>query len=100
MIKGLVRYGNLNLDPSGKSKTVIYADEEQVIYVLEGTGILNYAKEEVPVSRNDFIYIPAGTRFSLSNPRERKLSVFVMGFRIMPGNTVKPSAEMMIAKCR
>jgi mannose-6-phosphate isomerase-like protein (cupin superfamily) len=97
VIKGLIRYGNLNIDPSGKSKTVKYSDEEHVIYVIEGTGILDCAKKEVPVSKNDFIYIPAGKQFSFSNPRERKLSVFVMGFRIMPGDTVKPSAVMMIA---
>jgi mannose-6-phosphate isomerase-like protein (cupin superfamily) len=97
LIKGLVRFGNLNLDPFGGSESVNYADEEHVIYVLEGTAILKYAMMEVPVSRNDFIYIPAGTRFSLSNPREIKLSVLVMGFRIMTGNTVKPSAGMMIA---
>jgi mannose-6-phosphate isomerase-like protein (cupin superfamily) len=97
VIKGLIRYGNLNIDPSGKSKTVGYSDEEQVIYILEGTGNLNCAKEKVPISRNDFIYIPAGTRFSFSNPRERKLSVLVMSFRIMPENTVKPSTRRMIA---
>jgi mannose-6-phosphate isomerase-like protein (cupin superfamily) len=97
IIKGLIRYGNLKIDPSGKSKTVSYSDQEHVIYVLEGTGILNCAKEELPVSRNDFIYIPAGTRFSLSDPRERKLSVIVMGFRVTPGDTTKPSSVMMIA---
>lgn len=97
IVKGLVRFGNLNVDPFGQSQTAKYPDEEQVIYVLNGTGILNCAKTEVPVARNDFFYIPAGIRFSLSNPRERKLSVFVMSFRIMPENTVKPSEKMMIA---
>lgn len=97
MVKGLIRYGNLNIDPFGQSKTVRFADEEEVIYFLEGTGVLNCAKQEVPVGRNDFVYIPAGTKFSLSNPRERKLSVFVMSFRIIPGDTVKPSSRMMIA---
>jgi len=97
IMKGIVRYGNLRVDPAGQSNSVKYPDEEEVIYVLEGTGLLQYGKTEVPVSRNDYIYIPAGTRFSLSNPRERVLSVFVMGFRIMPGNTVKPSSVMMIA---
>jgi len=96
-VKGLILFGNLNLDASGQSKTVKYSDEEQIIYVLDGTGIINCAGEKVPVSRNDFIYIPAGTRFSLSNPRERKLSVFLMEFRIMPDNTVEPSTKMMIA---
>jgi mannose-6-phosphate isomerase-like protein (cupin superfamily) len=97
IIKGLTRYGNLSLDPSGNSKYVKYPDEELVIYVLDGTGILNCTKDKVPVSMNDFIYIPAGMKFSLSNPRERKLSVIVMSFRIMPGNCVKPSTKLMIA---
>jgi mannose-6-phosphate isomerase-like protein (cupin superfamily) len=96
IIKGIIRYGNLNLDPDGKSKTVSYPDQEQIMYISEGTGTLICDKEEVPVSRNDFIYIPAGSRFSLSNPRERKLSVLIMGFRIMPGK-VKPSSKMMLA---
>lgn len=97
VIRGLIRYGNLIIDPSGKSKTVNFPDEEHVIYVLDGTGILNCEKNVVPISRNDFIYIPAGTRFSFSNPRERKLNAIIMGFRIIPGDTVKPSDVMMIA---
>jgi mannose-6-phosphate isomerase-like protein (cupin superfamily) len=97
MIKGLIRYGNLKLDPSGQSKTARFAGEETVIYILEGTGVLECAKQEMPVSKNDFVYIPAGTRFSLSNPREIKLSAFLMSFKIMPGDTVKPSSRMMIA---
>ena len=97
MIKGLTRYGNLTIDPSGESKPVKFADEELVVCVLNGTGILDCIREKVPVSINDFIYIPAGMKFSLSNPRERKLSVIIMSFRIMPGNSVNPSAKLMIA---
>lgn len=97
MIKGLSRYGNLIIDPSGESKYVKYPDEEIVVCVIDGTGILDCVREKVPVSMNDFFYIPAGMKFSLSNPRERKLSVIIMSFRIMPGNPVKPSAKLMIA---
>jgi mannose-6-phosphate isomerase-like protein (cupin superfamily) len=96
-IKGLIRYGNLILDPLGKSETAEFQGEEQVIYVLEGTGMITCNKITVPVSMNDFIYIPAGSRLSFSNPRERKLSLFLMGFRMIPGDTIKPSGEMMIA---
>jgi mannose-6-phosphate isomerase-like protein (cupin superfamily) len=97
MIKGLSRYGNLKIDPLGESKKVNFQGEEEVIYILDGTGILNCEREKVPVSSHDFIYIPEGSRFSLSNPREMPLSVFVMGFRITPGNKVRPSGKMMIA---
>jgi mannose-6-phosphate isomerase-like protein (cupin superfamily) len=97
VIKGLIRYGNLILDSPGKSETAEFQGEEQVVYVLEGTGMITCNKVTVPVSMNDFIYIPAGSRLSFSNPRERKLSLFLMGFRMVPGDTIKPSAGMMIA---
>jgi mannose-6-phosphate isomerase-like protein (cupin superfamily) len=97
LIKGLSRYGNLRIDPGGESNRVAYRGEEEVIYILEGTGVLNIGRERIPVSSHDYIYIPEGSRFSLSNPREMPLSMFVMGFRITPGNKVIPSGKMMIA---
>jgi mannose-6-phosphate isomerase-like protein (cupin superfamily) len=97
IIKGLVRFGNLYIDPFGQSKKAVFSGEESVIYVLDGTAVINYEKTGLPVSTNDFLYIPEGTRFSISNPRERKLSVIIMSFRILPGDTVKPSTKMMIA---
>ncbi len=97
IIKGINRYGNLLIDPLGSSNIIKFNDEEIVIFVLDGTGILKYNKEEVPVSRNDFIYIPVGTRFGLSNPRERSLSLVVMGFKIVPVTAVKPTPGLMIA---
>jgi mannose-6-phosphate isomerase-like protein (cupin superfamily) len=97
IIKAINRYGNLTIDPSGSSNTVNYSEEELVLFVLEGTGILKYNKEEVPVSKNDFIYIPVGTKFRLSNPRERSLSVIVMGFKIFPGTNIKTTHGLMIA---
>lgn len=97
VIKGLIRYGNLVLDAGSKSETARFQGEEQVIWVLEGSGLLSCDNEKVPVGINDFIYIPAGSRISFSNPRERRLSVFLMGFRMVAGDTVTPSTRMMIA---
>jgi mannose-6-phosphate isomerase-like protein (cupin superfamily) len=97
LVKGLIRYGNLILDPLGNSETTEFQGEEQVLYVLEGTGMITCNKVTVPFGMNDFIYIPAGSRLSFSNPRERKLSLLLMGFRMIPGDTIKPSSEMMIA---
>lgn len=97
IIKAISRYGNLTIDPGGSSNMVAYIDEELIVFVLDGTGILNYGKEKVPVSKNDFMYIPVGTKFGISNPRERSLSVIVMGFKIFPGTVIKPTSQLMIA---
>ena len=96
-IKGAVRYGSLEIDSGGRSNIVKYNNEEQVLYVLAGTGTLNYNKEIVPVTQSDFIYIPSGIKFGLSNPREKTLSVIVMGFKIAQGTIIKPTARLMIA---
>jgi mannose-6-phosphate isomerase-like protein (cupin superfamily) len=96
-IKAINRYGNLTIDPMGSSRSLNYSDEELVLFVLDGTGILEYDKKEVPVSKNDFIYIPVGTKFGLSNPRERSLSVILMGFKIFPGTNIKTTPGLMIA---
>jgi mannose-6-phosphate isomerase-like protein (cupin superfamily) len=97
IIKGIERYGCLTIDSKGSSKMVKYSDEEQILFILDGTGILSFDKEEMPVGKNDFIYLPAGVQSMFLNPRESPMSVFVMGFKIQPGNKVKPATRMMIA---
>jgi mannose-6-phosphate isomerase-like protein (cupin superfamily) len=81
-IRGASRYGYLVVEPGGRSNIVKYEGEEQVLFVNEGTGILIHGSENIPVSKNDFIYIPEGTKFGFSNPREQSLAVIVMGFRL------------------
>jgi mannose-6-phosphate isomerase-like protein (cupin superfamily) len=97
IIRGVNRFGCLTLDSNGNSNIVKYADEEQVLFVLEGTGLLHYGKEIVPVGKNDFLYIPVGMEFGFSNPGEKSLSVIVMGFKIQQGTILKPTKGLMIA---
>jgi mannose-6-phosphate isomerase-like protein (cupin superfamily) len=96
IIRGLSRYGSLVIDPGGKSSLAKYSDDEIIIFVLEGTGLLNYNKESRPVSMNDFIYVPKGTRFGFANPRESELSVLIMGFPVTT-DTCKVKNEVLFA---
>lgn len=97
IVTGVERFGQLTIDPKGSSDLISIADEEQIFFVLEGTGTLQHGTDLTPVSGNDFIYIPAGTLSRFSNPRERPLTVLIMGFMIQPENEIKPSANVMIA---
>jgi mannose-6-phosphate isomerase-like protein (cupin superfamily) len=94
---GITRCGYLSVDTGGSSKVVSYDNEEHILFILEGTGILQYEQSTVPVSKNDFIYIPEGVKYGLSNPRERTLEVLVMGFKIPAGTQIKPTPHLMIA---
>jgi len=95
IIRGISRYGSLVIDSNGKSKDAKYANEEHILYILGGTGIFTSGKEKLPVSKNDFIYIPAEMKFSVSNPREQSLNIIVMGFRLPAGGC--KSSGLMIA---
>lgn len=97
IIRGISCYGCLDIDPGGRTNLVKYTDAEQVLFVLKGTGILYSDKEKMPVSKNDFIYIPAGMKFGFSNPREQDLSVIVMRFRLDPDSCIRKTAGLMMA---
>lgn len=97
IIRGASRYGYLVVEPGGRSNIVRYEGEEQVLFVHEGTGILIHGSENIPVSKNDFIYIPEGEKFGFSNPREQSLAVIVMGFRLEDSSCNKLKTGMKLA---
>ena len=96
-VKGIKRYGYLTIDSFGKSNIVSYANEEQILFVLNGTGMLHYNNIDMPIAENDFMYIPVGTRFGITNPRDKPVTIVVMGFIISPGTRIEPTPKLMIA---
>lgn len=96
-VSGISRYGYFSIDSGGSSNNVKFSNEEQLIFIIEGTGILNYEKEIIPVTENDFFYIPEGVKFGLSNPREKTLKAIVMGFAIPGDVKIKSTPHLMIA---
>jgi mannose-6-phosphate isomerase-like protein (cupin superfamily) len=97
--KGVRRYGQLTVDPQGASRAVAHRGEELVYYVLEGTGLLGYAGREVPISKDDFFYVPAGTDHRFANPREAPLKVMAMGFSVDEAPSA-PTPPLKIASAR
>jgi mannose-6-phosphate isomerase-like protein (cupin superfamily) len=95
--KGIERFGFLSVDSGGSSGIVKYINEEQVIFILEGTGTLHFDKSTIPVSKNDFFYIPPGIKYGLSNPRERALKAIVMGYKIPEGTKLQANKDLKIA---
>lgn len=96
-LKGVARYGELTVHPKGSSTVVSYAAEEQVYYILEGSGILVYGGERFPVKRNDFMYLPPGIKHGIDNPSAGPCRLLVMGFKIPAAVTVTPPPKLLIA---
>jgi len=96
-VKGIVRFGELTVEPAGSSKMVSYEDIEGVFFILAGSGVLRYGQENVPIKQNDFVYLPIGVEHGISNRSERPLRLLVMGFKIPAGVEVPPTPERMMA---
>jgi mannose-6-phosphate isomerase-like protein (cupin superfamily) len=96
--RGIVRYGELTVDPKGASGIVSYPGEEQIYFVLEGDGLLQYGGETAPIRRDDFMYLPPGVRHGVSNPAEsRPCRLMIMGFRVSGRDTGETPDHLMLA---
>jgi mannose-6-phosphate isomerase-like protein (cupin superfamily) len=96
-VKGIVQFGELTVEPAGNSKIVSYVNIEGIFFILTGSGVLHYGKENVPIKRNDFVYLPIGIEHGISNQSKRPLHLLVMGFKIPASVEVLPTPELMMA---
>ena len=67
LLKSIARYGELTLDAGGSSALVSYPAEEQIYYILSGTGAVTCDDAREPVKANDFLYLPPGSRHGVTN---------------------------------
>lgn len=93
-LKGVARYGELTVDAGGVSAVVSYPSEEQLYYILEGSGTLLYEDEKVAVKKDDFLYLAPGVRHGMAGGPVRLL---VMGFKIPANVSVTKPAKVMLA---
>jgi mannose-6-phosphate isomerase-like protein (cupin superfamily) len=96
-LQTVARYGELTLPPGAKSALVDYPAEEQIYFVLEGSGTLLYGSQEAGLKKNDFAYLPAGVRHGVANSSTAPLRIVVMGYRIPEDVKVEPTPRLMLA---
>jgi len=96
-LKSIARYGELTIEAGGGSATVSYPAEEQIYFILSGQGAVACDDASTPVSANDFLYLPPGSRHSVSNNSASPLRLLVMGFRLPKTPFPPPSPRLMIA---
>ena len=97
IVRGVTRFGEITVDPGGKSSALSYSREEQVYVVLEGKGSLLYGDQVIPVRENDFMYLPPDVTHGILNPSSQTCRIIVMGFKIPPGEIISPPAKPQLA---
>jgi mannose-6-phosphate isomerase-like protein (cupin superfamily) len=82
ILRSVSRFAEVSVDPQGTCQSVLYDREEEIDFVLEGTGTLQYQDDAHPLRPNDFVYLAPGIKHLISNNSGQALRVLVMGFKV------------------
>lgn len=82
VLKSVARFGEAALDPGGECEAVHYERKEDLYFVLEGEGTLQYGDHAYPLRADDFTYIAPGVKHSIENHSKSALRVAVMTFKV------------------
>ena len=97
LLQSVARFAEVEIDPGGNCLSVRYDREEEIYFVVRGSGLLEYESEKQPMRTNDFTYLGPGTKHSLANTAQEPLRVLVMGFKIPAAVAIgKPSRQPKI----
>jgi len=96
-VRGVVRFGELTVEPSGSSKIVSDKGAEAVFFILAGSGTVHYGPDKVPAKQNDFVYLPVGIEYGVSNQSQEPLRLLVMTFKIPESIEAPATPKVMMA---
>lgn len=97
IVRGVARFGEMTIDPGGRSAATYCPREEQLYVILAGSGVLSYGEQKVPVSRNDFMYLAPGVARQLFNPADQPCRLIVAGYKIPPGTQLAAPTKLLKA---
>lgn len=82
IMRSVARFGEDSVDPGGRCEDALYDRQEEIYFVLEGTGSLHYGEQAYAMRTNDFTYLPPGVKHSIENNSDHELRLVIMSFRI------------------
>lgn len=83
-LQSVARFGEITVEGHGACEPVEYPRQEELYFVLTGSGVLGYGREIHSMHKDDFAYVPPTVRHSLSNSSEQPLRVVIASVRIPP----------------
>ena len=81
--RGIVRFGEIAVDPGGACEAVARPLEEDAYVVLDGTGALDSVTKGIALRQHDFFYIVPGQPHVIAGKSGMRL--IVMGFKVPSG---------------
>lgn len=88
ILRSVSRFGEVSVDAGGRCQSVVRDHEEEIDYVLAGTGNLESGSETQALHANDFTYLAPGIKHGITNNSGQPLRVLVMDFKIPKRMTI------------
>jgi mannose-6-phosphate isomerase-like protein (cupin superfamily) len=95
--QSVARFGELTVDGHGACELVEYPRQEELYFVLEGNGVLNYGDESHPLTPHDFTYLPPTIRHGISNPSDQRLQLVITSVRIPADTSISQPPKLVVA---
>ncbi len=97
-LQSIARFGEVSVDEQGTCQPAEYPRQEELYFVLSGSGVLHYGEEAHVMRKNDFAYMPPAVRHSLSGSSEQPFRLVVATVKIPFETTISaPPAQPAIA---
>src|ERR1700730_17568450 len=72
-LRSVSHFGEVTVEPHGNCQNVLYDRKEEIYFVLQGTGSLQYGDETNPLRANDFTYLAPGVKHGFANNSGQRL---------------------------
>jgi mannose-6-phosphate isomerase-like protein (cupin superfamily) len=79
-LASVARFGEVIVDPHGTCAAVKYPNEDQIYFVLDGSGSAAYGAQTIGLQKHDYLFLPATVPHKLANDSNSAVAVIVMGF--------------------
>jgi mannose-6-phosphate isomerase-like protein (cupin superfamily) len=100
-LPSVARFGEAAVSSHGSCAATQYDRQEEIYFVLAGSGVLQYSDRTYRIGADDFMYLPPGVKHSISNNSDDRFVVLVMGFKIRPSiSLAEPSPAPKIVNLR
>jgi len=88
------RLSRATLEAGAVTTPTTLAGEQEIFYVMAGTGILTAGKKTAELRKGAMFMIPAGLEFTITNTGDEELDTYLINEPLPPGYTPKKMFEI------
>ncbi len=94
VLKYVNRFSYATLDPRAATTPVTLKGEQELIFILSGSGILTAGKQKIELREDIFCMVPSGMTFTMTNTGNEPLTMYLVAEPVPAG--FRPNTEVFV----